>query len=93
MVQKEIHTSAFKEKYRRSTKDFTRTRILSFPILVTSLLNRMGTSITVEIDQFLSRFGSDGASSVSKPSYSGARYKLKHGAFIDVNNKLCKCIL
>ena len=88
MIQKEIHTSSFKEKHRSSKKDFTRNRILSFPVLVTSILNRMSKSINVEINQFLSRFVPDAGSLVSKQSYSEARYKLKHGAFIDLNDKL-----
>ena len=57
MIQTQIHSSKFKEKYRKSPKAFTRRRILDFPTLIGSMLNRMSKSLAVEINQFLYKFG------------------------------------
>lgn len=88
MIQTEIHRRGFKEKYRRDEKAFTRRRILDFSTIVGSILNRMSKSISVEINQFLSKFGWQKNLVVTKQSFSEARHKLKYEAFIALNNKL-----
>jgi hypothetical protein len=88
IIQREINSFDFKEKYRQNPKDFTRRRKLDFPTIVVSLINKMSKSISVEINQFLFKFGWKKDLTVSKQSFSEARFKLKHEAFIALNDKL-----
>lgn len=90
MLQTEIHSSTFKSLFRLNKSDFTRRCILDFPTMIGSILNRMSKSLSVEINQFLFNFGWKKNLTVSKQSFSEARYKLKHEAFIHLNNKLIK---
>ena len=48
MIQSEIHDLEFKDKYRRDATAFTRRRILDFPSILGSILNRMSKSLSVD---------------------------------------------
>jgi hypothetical protein len=51
-----------------------------------TILNNISKSLNVELDKFLLRFGN--GMLASKQAFSKARYKLRHGAFIELNEAL-----
>jgi hypothetical protein len=84
-----IFSEGFKERYRQSPKNFLRQRCLPFTIVVLFLLNMVKRSLQDELDEFF-RFMSDNPVAirvVSKSAWTQARKKLKHEAFIELNNK------
>lgn len=86
-LQEEIHSNGIKEKYRKSEKDFTRNRVLTFSCLVYQQLNLMNKSMSVELHKFLGRFGGE---SVSKQAFSKAIRKIKWEGFAHFNDFFVK---
>lgn len=77
----------FKSRHRRTEKDFTRKRCLTFVILVIFLLNLVKRALQDELDEFFKLLkGADVAvRTVTKSAFSQARKKLKYGAFVELN--------
>jgi hypothetical protein len=76
-----------REKYtREQTKDFTRRRILTFPVLTLMILNAMKRSLSIEIEDFFSHSLQGG--SCTKQAFSKQREKLKPAFFHACNNAL-----
>lgn len=69
---------------RKEKESFTRERKLPFEELVMFFLKGAAKSLTVEINEFFQLFVK-GKSSCSKQAVSKARMKLKHEAFISLN--------
>ncbi len=84
LVKTRLHDPAFKEKYRTQNNFFTRQRSLNFVCVVTTILNNISKSLGVEVNKFLQRLGA--GLPVTKQAFSKARYKLRHEAFIDLND-------
>lgn len=83
-----LHSDSFKASHRQSKVDFSRHRVLSFVDLVMIQLNRIVLSLSVEIENFLDFLKS--SKSYSKQAFSEARKKLKHTAFIALNDQFVK---
>lgn len=77
----------FMVRHRQTEKDFTRTRCLSFIILITFLVNMLKRSQQDELDEFFKLLnGTDVAVRVvTKSAFTQARKKLKYGAFVELN--------
>lgn len=75
-----LHSDSFKESHRQSKVDFTRRRVLNFVDLVVIQLNRIVLSLSIEIENFLDFLKNP--QTYSKQAFSEARKKLKHSAFI-----------
>ena len=78
---------AFKQRHRRTERDFIRDRCLTFPVMILFLINMVKRALQDELDEFfrLIEGGKVSARTVSKGAFSQARKKLKHTAFIELN--------
>lgn len=77
----------FRERHRRSPKDFVRERCLPFVVVVLFLLNLVKRALQDELDEFF-KLDSDAVvatRTVTKSAFSQARKKLKAEAFIELN--------
>ena len=90
MINETIHNPEFKAKHRISETDFTRERSLPFHLLVLFLMNLIKNPAQTELDHFFARiYGSDLPSQVvTKAALTEARRKLKHEAFIELNDRV-----
>ena len=75
----------FKTRFRKRSQDFTRSCLLTFPILVAFILNLIRRSLQVELNAFTKILPSR---SISKQTFSVARLKLHPEAFIELNKTL-----
>jgi len=74
--------SAFKGRHRATAKAFTRERVLTFPIVVVLVLRKSVKSLQNVVNEALSWLGTDVATA---SAFSQARYRLRHTAFIELN--------
>lgn len=77
---------AFCCQHRASEKDFTRRRKLTFMNVVVLLLQKTVRSIQLHLHDFFSALGEEGQA-VSVSSWCEARLKLRHTAFIELNER------
>ncbi|HIJ24031.1 MAG TPA: IS4 family transposase [Gammaproteobacteria bacterium] len=86
--------SGFIARHRTSDTAFTRKRSLPFPVLVKFLMNNLKRALQDELDSFFSVLGSSVSGGlqrvVTKAALSKARRKLKHTAFIELNQETVK---
>jgi hypothetical protein len=76
----------FLERHRVSEQDFTRTRRLPFNLVVLLVLQKTLKSIQLHLHEFFERLAEgDVFSSVSAGAWTHARAKLRHTAFIELN--------
>jgi hypothetical protein len=80
----------FLEKHRKKPNDFTRNRTLTFPRLMSFMLNALNGSIQAELVRFFNVIDDSYLStkSVSTAAFCKARMKLSHQAFIELNDDL-----
>jgi len=78
--------TVFVNRHKRSDQDFTRDRILTFRALAVLLLTKGTKSLQLRMNTFLPKLGRPQAT-VDKSAYSRARQKLKHTAFIELNQE------
>ena len=74
----------FQEKHRARPEDFTRQRALSFSRVVVLLLQKTVRSIQLHLHDFFRELG-EPIDPVSASAWTQARAKLKHTAFIELN--------
>ncbi len=77
----------FMTENRRSAKDFSRKRCLTFVIVLVFLMNMIKRAIQDELDEFFKALDAEpiACRHVSKSAFTQARQKLKHTAFIVLN--------
>ena len=85
-----IFSPDFVEKHRKSEKDFTRNRSLTFPRLITFMLNMVNGSIQSELNRFFQVVHDSPVTldSVSTAAFCKARKKFSHTAFKELNTCL-----
>ena len=83
-VHGSIAADSFISRHRVSVHDFTRKRILTFQVLFTMLLQKGSKSLQLYLNELIPGLGLSGLT-VSNMAYSKARRKLKHTAFIELN--------
>ena len=73
----------FMTENRRSAKDFSRKRCLTFVIVLVFLMNMIKRAIQDELDEFFKALDAEpiACRHVSKSAFTQARQKLKHTAF------------
>jgi len=76
-----------KEKFRKRPQDFTRNCLLTFPILVTFILNLIRKSLQAELNNFIKILP---LKPISKQTFSAARLKLCPEIFVELNQDLIK---
>ena len=81
-----LHEPDFEQKHRVRPQDFSRRRVLSFSRAMVLLLQKTVRSIQLHLHDFLREL-EEPISSVSVSAWSQTRAKLKHTAFIELNEK------
>jgi hypothetical protein len=85
----QIGSGQFCQSHRRRDRDFTRDRLLTFPVVVLLLLQKTTRSIQRHAHSFLRQLWPEkGALSVSAGGWTLARAKLRHTAFIELNEQI-----
>ena len=85
-----VFSEAFRARHKKNAGDFLRNRILPFPELIFFLLNMNNKSYQDELDRYFQvvRHEEVAERVLFKGSLSKARAKLKHEAFIALNDHL-----
>ena len=78
----------FMKKHRISEKDFSRRRKLPFTLLVLFMLNLVRQTLQKELIQFFSLLADKKVNNITKSAFCQSRMKLKHTAFIELNDIL-----
>ena len=81
-----IHDESFCQRHRTSDKHFTRRRKLPFVNVMVMLLQKTVRSIQLHLHDFFAGMAVAGQSAVAS-SWCEARLKLKHTAFIELNER------
>ena len=81
-----IYEPLFCERHRTNDKHFTRQRRLTFMNVVGLLLQKTVRSIQLHLNDFFEAFASD-CPAVTPASWCEARLKLRHTAFIELNER------
>jgi len=85
-----VNSENFLDKHRKNPKDFIRNRSLPFPILINFLSNMNKGSIQDELDHYFKALNNADVAErvVSNSALTKARKKVKHEAFIDLNEHI-----
>ena len=78
-ASKLIHSESFKTRNITSEKAFTRNRKLTFPVMISLLLNMLTRTMQIELDDFF--FHVLDSSCVKKKSFFKARKNILHTDF------------
>lgn len=86
-LRDKLGSEEFLQRHRRNPKDFSRQRILTFWTVISFLINMIKRALQDELDEFfkLLEQGSVAQRVVTKSAFCQARQKLKHTAFIELN--------
>jgi hypothetical protein len=87
-LHKLIHSDKFKASHRRSNEDFTRNRTLPFSRTMLLLLGLPQKSYAAELRTCFKTLDGTDVNSPTKAAFSKARSKIKHSAFISLNDSL-----
>ena len=82
MTQERIEADDFKSLHRQNAKAFTRERSLSFALVLVLVMRNSVKSLQNVVNEAMTWLGQP---PVTASAYSQARYKLKHTAFIELN--------
>ena len=86
-IKSHLNSQEFLERNRQRVQDFTRTRILTFTFLILFLTNFVKRGLQDELDEYFKLLSGDELAprAVSKSAFTLARRKIKHEAFIELN--------
>ena len=84
-----LTSEEFLARHRRREKDFSRQRILTFCTVILFLINMIKRALQDELDEFFKVLqpGQVAERVVTKSAFCQARQKLKHTAFIELNQR------
>lgn len=85
-VRQLIHDTAFCRRHCLRPQDFTRQRQLTFPKVIGLLLQKTVRSIQLHLHAFFAALGLEGTT-VGASAWCEARQKLRHTAFLELNEK------
>ena len=92
LVVNKIWDTDFQDSYKRDKKDFTRSRKLTFPILMLFMINFLRKSLVIEIVNFVSYLSSKCKFGIkdrfTKSAFTQARKKIKAEAFKDLSQTI-----
>jgi len=86
-----VNSSELKNRFKRSKRDFQRTRKLPFETTLVAMMNFMKKSLSIEIHGFLKKVASmhsNMALCVTKSAFVQARYKILPEVFIELSDVL-----
>jgi hypothetical protein len=85
-LRRQLCDRPFIQRHRVRPEDFTRERQLTFPVVMLFVLQKTVKSIQRHLHEFLNELAGDGVfEPVSAGAWTHARAKLKHTAFIELN--------
>jgi len=87
-IRNEIYSKQFLESNRKSDKDFTRKRKLTFPKIILFMLNSIKKSLQKELTEFFLNFSNE--KNITNSAFCQSRMKLSHTAFIELNDGIIK---
>jgi len=87
-IRARIINNNFMKRHRFSDKDFSRKRKLPFIPLVLFILNLVRQTLQKELTQFIQLLSEKKISNITKSAFCQSRMKLKHTAFIELNDIL-----
>jgi hypothetical protein len=88
-VRARIFAPDFCARHRGSTRDFTRQRLLTFPLVMLLLLQKTTKSVQRHLHSFFQQLGPQHRDrSVTPGGWTQARAKLSHTAFIELNQEV-----
>ena len=88
-LRAELCDPRFLDRHRMQRQDFTRQCQLTFPIVMLFILQKTAKSIQRHLHEFLNRLAGDELfEPVSAGAVTHARAKLKHTAFVELNNEV-----
>ena len=85
-IKNKLNSAIFVIENKMSKKDFTRERKMPFVSLVIFMLNIVKQTLQKELTQFFSLISKD--KNITKSAFCQSRLKLKHTAFIELDNIL-----
>ena len=85
-IKNKIYSKQFLESNRKSDKDFTRQRKLTFSRLILFMLNSIKKSLQKELTEFFLNFSSE--KNITNSAFCQSRMKLSHTAFIELNDDI-----
>src|SRR6266705_6484954 len=86
LLRTKLHDAQFIARHRVRPEDFTRQRQLTFPIVMLFVLQKTVKSIQRHLHEFLNELAGDELfEPVTAGAFTHARAKLKHTAFIELN--------
>ncbi|HVV71480.1 MAG TPA: IS4 family transposase [Verrucomicrobiae bacterium] len=83
-----LHGVEFCARHRRCARDFTRERLLTFPIVMLLLLQKTTKSVQRHVQSFFQQMGRVAGSTVTPGAWTQARAKLSHTALIELNQEV-----
>jgi hypothetical protein len=87
-IRSQIYSKQFLESNRKSNKDFTRKRKLTFPKIILFMLNSIKKSLQKELTEFFLNFSNE--KNITNSAFCQSRMKLSHTAFIELNEGIIK---
>ncbi|MBS3078922.1 IS4 family transposase, partial [Candidatus Pacearchaeota archaeon] len=87
-IRNQIYSKQFLESNRKSDKDFTRKRKLTFPKIILFMLNSIRKSLQKELTEFFLNFSNE--KNITNSAFCQSRMKLSHTAFIELNDGIIK---
>jgi hypothetical protein len=89
LVRARIYAPDFCARHRGCTRDFTRRRLLTFPVVMLFLLQKTTKSVQRHLHSFFHQlWPQDQDRSVTPGGWTQARAKLAHTAFIELNQEV-----
>jgi len=88
-IKKLLRSEIFMKKNKASEKDFTRERKMPFVPLIVFMINLVKQTLQKELTHFINII-SKKDKNITKSAFSQSRMKLKHTAFIELNNLLAE---
>jgi hypothetical protein len=84
-IKNKIYSKRFLESNRKSDKNFTRKRKLTFPKLILFMLNSIKKSLQKELTEFILLLGDKRVKNITASAFCQSRMKLNPSAFIELN--------
>jgi hypothetical protein len=87
-IRRRIFAEDFCVRHRQRQEDFTRKRLLTFPVVMLLLLQKTTQSVQRHLNRFLSELWPQRQESATAGAWSQARVKVSHTALIELNQEV-----
>jgi Transposase DDE domain len=88
LIRRRIFAKDFCVRHRKSDKDFTRVRVLTFPVVMLLILQKTTKSVQRHLNGFLHQLWPEQEESATAGAWTQARAKLRHSALIELNQQV-----